>query len=153
MTLSSFPRARVSNPWAGHGVLYRQFTYIVWAKDCRLARQTHVRLPLAHRDFHILLALADGPLHGYAIWRALEDQSCAGIRVELGSLYRLLSKLLGAGFIDHALDVDQPTHAGRARRSYRLTPPGLAAMQAETRRLRELVQTAEAAFLPGALGH
>src|SRR5260370_21028883 len=51
-------------------------------------------LPLKPADFHILLTLLDGPLHGYGIMKEVERESGGEVRLEIGSLYRLLGRLL-----------------------------------------------------------
>ncbi len=58
-------------------------------------------LPLAPQDFQVLLLLSEGPLHGYGIVKASKDES--GIAtLELGSLYRIVSRLTKQGLIDIA---------------------------------------------------
>ena len=102
-------------------------------------------LPLRTSDLHILLALMDGPLHGYAITKTVETGSSGRVRIELGSLYRQIARLLRTGLIEEAAGrpADEP-HAGKARRSYRLTERGHAAVRAEVSRLRETLASAEA---------
>jgi hypothetical protein len=53
--------------------------------------------PLKPADFHILLTLADGPRHGYGIMKDVESESGGDVRLEIGSLYRLLARMLEAG--------------------------------------------------------
>jgi DNA-binding PadR family transcriptional regulator len=95
----------------------------------------HHLLPLKPADFHILLSLAAGPLHGYGIMKAVERESNGEVRLELGSLYRLLGRLLDLG----ALAADQ---TGDRRRNYSLTPFGRRVLEAEARRLTALVKLA-----------
>ena len=101
-------------------------------------------LPLRTTDLHVLLALMDGPLHGYAITRAVETGSGGRVRVELGSLYRQVARLLRTDLIEEAPDRPDEPHAGRARRSYRLTERGRAAVREEVSRLRDTLASAEA---------
>jgi DNA-binding PadR family transcriptional regulator len=92
-------------------------------------------LPLKPGDFHILLALSQGPLHGYGIMKAVERESGGEARLELGSLYRLLGRLLDLDWIA----VEESS--GR-RRDYSLTSLGKRVLEAEARRLVSLVKLA-----------
>jgi DNA-binding PadR family transcriptional regulator len=89
-------------------------------------------LPLKPSDFHILLSLAEGPLHGYGIMKAVERESHGEVRLELGSLYRLLGRLLDVGALAAQESDDR-------RRNYSLTP---FVLEAEARRLVALVKLA-----------
>jgi DNA-binding PadR family transcriptional regulator len=89
-------------------------------------------LPLKPADFHVLLALADGRMHGYGIMKAVERESRGEVRLEIGSLYRLLSRLLNEGLLEMGPD------EGR-RRDYALTPFGRKVLKAEAQRLAYLV--------------
>ena len=101
-------------------------------------------LPLRTSDFHVLLALMDGPLHGYAITKAVETGSAGRVRIELGSLYRQVARLLRTALIEEADGRADEPHAGKARRSYQLTKLGRAAVREEVSRLRDTLASAEA---------
>jgi DNA-binding PadR family transcriptional regulator len=88
--------------------------------------------PLKTADFYILLALADGPRHGYGIMKDVEHESSGEVRLEIGSLYRLLARLLQSGLIEE-------TEGDERRRNYRLTRLGRRAMKADAARLAGLV--------------
>lgn len=95
-------------------------------------------LPLTNLAFHILLALGDGPAHGYAIGKEVERRSEGMLNPATGSLYQALKRLSQTGFIENASSLD-----GDARRqSYRLTDLGRSVAKAEARRLNELVDVA-----------
>ena len=51
-------------------------------------------LPLTPFAFQVLLALADGPRHGYAIIKEVEERSGGSVRLRTGTLYTLLQRLL-----------------------------------------------------------
>lgn len=105
-----------------------------------LAR-TH--LPLAPQDLQLLLAVADAPLHGYAMMKAVESQSGGALRVELGSLYRMIHRLERAALIAEAAAPAAASPApGRDRRFYRITPLGRAVVVAELDRLRSVIALA-----------
>jgi len=90
-------------------------------------------LPLAPHDFQVLLALAEAPRHAYGLSQAVDDEG--GVRLEIGSLYRILSRLTDAGVIE---DFDPPADAAgheARRRYYRLTAFGRRVAGAEAERL------------------
>ncbi|WP_344616454.1 PadR family transcriptional regulator [Dactylosporangium salmoneum] len=91
--------------------------------------------------FLILTALADSPRHGYGIVQEISALSDGRVSLLTGTLYTALDRLTAEGLIepDHEEEVD-----GRVRRYYRLTAEGLAALTAETARLRQLTTAAEA---------
>ena len=105
-----------------------------------------INQPLSPTDYHVLLVLADGELYGYAIMKALEEESQGVICPEIGSLYRVLARLMTAGLV---VETGAPkrapaTHRGRPRRYYRLTPSGRRVLRAESTRLAALMKLARA---------
>jgi DNA-binding PadR family transcriptional regulator len=88
-------------------------------------------------DFHVLLALAEGPRHGYGIMKEVERESSGGVRLEVGSLYRLIGRLLDAGLLEEADSDDR-------RRYYRISRLGRRALRAEAERLADLVDLVRA---------
>lgn len=91
--------------------------------------------------FLILTALADGPRHGYGIVQEVGTLSGGRVTLLTGTLYTALDRLSAEGLVEH--DHDEPVD-GRVRRYYRLTADGLAALTAETARMRQLTAAAEA---------
>jgi DNA-binding PadR family transcriptional regulator len=95
-------------------------------------------LPLTHLGFHILLALVDQPLHGYAIVRAVRAQSQGKVDPGTGSFYSIVRGLSEQTLIE-PIDGpagDQPDR----RRYYALTPLGRRVLAAESARLAGLVR-------------
>jgi DNA-binding PadR family transcriptional regulator len=92
----------------------------------------HELLPLKPADIYILLTLSEGPRHGYGIMKEVERESAGEVRLEIGSLYRLLARLLADGLL--AMD-----DAEGRRRNYKLTPFGRRVLKAEAQRLAGLV--------------
>jgi DNA-binding PadR family transcriptional regulator len=90
--------------------------------------------------FLILTALAGAVRHGYGIAQEVRVLSEGRVRLLTGTLYTALDRLTAEGLVepDHEEEVD-----GRVRRYYRLTSDGLAAVTAETARLRQLATVAE----------
>ena len=100
----------------------------------------HTSEPLSALDFHVLLVLAEEDLYGYAIMKAVESHSSGSVSPEIGSLYRVLGRLMSWGMVDElGSDPDEPLHRGRPRRYYRITPRGRTALRAEATRLRQVL--------------
>jgi len=99
-------------------------------------------LPLKPLDLEILLVLADEELHGYGIMKRVERQSGGRVSLEVGSLYRVIGRLLDDGLIAEAPDVTAADDDGRGRRFYRITELGHHVAQAEVDRLEQVVETA-----------
>lgn len=101
-------------------------------------------LPLTPAAFHILLALADGPKHGYLVMKEVEDRTAGEVRLSTGTLYGLIKR-----FLDDELIVELPSESDGAerRRPYKLTPFGRQVARAEAVRLEQLVSAARGARL------
>jgi PadR family transcriptional regulator, regulatory protein PadR len=98
-------------------------------------------MPLSEQTFYILLSLAGGPLHGYAILKEIEQLSQGRMRISVSTLYTALKRLLESGWIER-LGEDEPEESDRPRKIYQLTPLGRQTLGSESRRLKELVQAA-----------
>lgn len=112
-------------------------------------------LPLSATDYHVLMVLVEEDLYGYAIMKAVEEDSRGAVSPEIGSLYRILARLLTEGFVDEiGTPKDSPTeHRGRPRKYYRLTKKGRAALHAESLRLQGVLELArERSLLPEVAG-
>lgn len=96
-------------------------------------------LPLTPAVFHILLALAEGERHGYAVMQEVEARTGGIVRMGPGTLYGSLKRMIASGLIQAAGDED-----GDRRRHYTLTRLGRAVLQAEAERLESLVDAARA---------
>jgi DNA-binding PadR family transcriptional regulator len=101
-------------------------------------------LPLTPAAFHVLLALADGPKHGYAILKDVTERTGGEVRLSTGTLYGLIKR-----FLDDELIVELAPEANddERRRPYRLTPFGRVVAAAEAARLEKLVVAARAVRL------
>jgi DNA-binding PadR family transcriptional regulator len=98
-------------------------------------------LPLTPISMSILLALADGDLHGYALVQEIERQSEGEFIPGTGTLYAALQRMMTEGLIVESPDLPRPDEDQR-RRYYRLTKRGREAAAAESRRLARVVQLA-----------
>jgi DNA-binding PadR family transcriptional regulator len=100
--------------------------------------------PLTPALFHVLLALADGEKHGYAILKEVTEQTAGEVQLSTGTLYGIIKRLLSDGWIAEvrrrpALDNDDAR-----RRYYRLTEAGREIAIAEAARLEKVLQRARA---------
>ncbi len=102
-------------------------------------------LPLPTAAFHILLALAEGDRHGYAIILDVESRTGGALRLSAGTLYRSIQRMLEQGLIVESGERPAPEDDDERRRYYRITPFGLAVARAEAGRLTQLVRLARAA--------
>lgn len=100
-------------------------------------REAESFLPLKPADFHILMVLLEEDLHGYGVMKAVEAQTEGKVALEVGSLYRLLGRLLDEGLLEHT--PAPPEETDDRRKYYRLTPLGRAVVTAEARRLAEVM--------------
>lgn len=100
-------------------------------------------LPLSPTAFHVLVAMAHGPKHGYAIAQEVEALTDGRIVMGPGTLYGSLQRMVAAELIEEAENPGEDgLHAGR-RRYYRMTPLGSAALRAESERLLRAVNVAQ----------
>ena len=98
-------------------------------------------LPMKPASFHVLLALADGPRHGYAIRASAEALTNGGIRLWPATLYGTIRQLSQSGLIEPLEGANDPDDDAR-RQYYQLSALGRRVLSAETERLRALVDYA-----------
>jgi DNA-binding PadR family transcriptional regulator len=96
---------------------------------------------LSTAALHVLLALADGEGHGYAIMQTVTLESHGGVRLGPTTLYRTLRTLLEEGLIEESSRRDDSDGDAR-RRYYRITSVGQRAARSELARLESLLQWA-----------
>jgi DNA-binding PadR family transcriptional regulator len=80
--------------------------------------------------FHILFALSDGPLHGYAIMKSVDETS--GRKMGPGTIYGSIQRMEDAGL------VQEMSSGSEGRRRYGLTPLGKRTLKAESARIARL---------------
>lgn len=100
-------------------------------------------LPLAPRDLLILAVLAEGPLHGYGLIKAVEDRSRSGVLLDPANLYRTLRRMRSLGWLEDVAD------EGDRRRTHRITGAGRRVLRAELERLERLLDQARPAVAGG----
>jgi DNA-binding PadR family transcriptional regulator len=101
-----------------------------------MPRDAREYLPLTPAMFHVLLAIADGPIHGYNILKDVAERTGDEVQLSTGTLYGLIKRLL-----DDELIVETATPRGEdeRRRCYKLTAFGRQVAEAEADRLERLV--------------
>ena len=114
-------------------------------------------IPLREPTFYILLTLAQGKKHGYAILQQVAALSSSRVRLSTGTLYGALGRLLTQGLIERAAegtpdareegmepdDGDGALSSTRQRKCYQLTPFGQRVLEAELARLQALLSIAQ----------
>jgi PadR family transcriptional regulator, regulatory protein PadR len=80
-------------------------------------------------DLLILRTLEPGPAHGHAIAKAIEQSSAEVLKVEQGSLYPALHRLIKRGWIAFE---DGTSENNRKAKFYRLTAKGRKQLAIET---------------------
>ena len=103
--------------------------------------------PLTPAVFHVLLSLADGEKHGYAIMQEVEERTGGGLVMGPGTLYGTLKRMLEAGMVEESGERPDPAMDDQRRRYYRLTRRGHRAATQEAERLEALVRAARAKSL------
>ena len=104
-------------------------------------------LPLPQAQFHVLVALTGGEMHGYAIMQAVEDSSDGIVRMGPATLYGTLKRLVDIGLAEE-LDSNPSPDEDQRRRYYRLTGLGEQVCTAESGRLSRLVQRTRSNLRP-----
>lgn len=104
-------------------------------------------LPLRPVEFEILLVLADGDHHGYAIIQQTEARTEGKLRLETGTLYRALRRLAAHGLVERSSKQPAPDLDDERRRYFSITPLGRKVAAAEARRMASLVDAARARSL------
>jgi DNA-binding PadR family transcriptional regulator len=103
--------------------------------------------PLTPAAFQVLVALAAGQAHGYAVMRFVEQATAGTVRLGPGTLYRTIGRLLADGLVEEVQGGDPAAPHDARRRYYRLTPQGRRAATAEAALLQRLVAAATGAGL------
>ncbi len=97
------------------------------------------QVPLTPAVFHILLALADGPLHGYGIMQAVEQSASSEPVMGPGTIYGSLQRMEEAGLVK-----ELAARPDDRRRVFALQPAGRRALAYEAERLSRLASLVRA---------
>jgi DNA-binding PadR family transcriptional regulator len=95
--------------------------------------------PLSETTLYILVSLAHGPLHGYAIGKEVQALSENRVILSVSTLYTTLKRLLEDGWIERVGEDPEPDDVGRPRKVYALTERGEFIIGVEKKRLRALL--------------
>ena len=104
-------------------------------------------LPLPSAAFHILVALADGDRHGYAIMQDVAAGTGGRLKLNPGTLYTTIRRLLEQGLVVELDERPDPEEDDERRRYYRLTDMGRDVAKAEAARLQQALAFARQAGL------
>lgn len=99
-------------------------------------------LPMTPAMFNILLALADGEKHGYAIMLEVEESTQGAVKMGPGTLYGSIKRMLSSGLIEETDERPDPALDDERRRYYRLSAVGQRALRLEAERLERQVSIA-----------
>lgn len=106
------------------------------------AKDPSTHLPLTAPVFHVLMALADGDKHGYAVMKEVKERTGGEVRLSAGTLYGIVKRLLAAGMISESEKRPASELDDSRRRYYHLEPYGLKVAKAEAERLERLISIA-----------
>jgi len=107
------------------------------------SRARHSRLGWV--ELHILLALGDADLHGYAIMQKVSHDTSGRIRLGAGTLYGAIKRLTAARLIAVA---PQRKSTDQRRVCYRILAAGQAALREELEHIGQVVRIARAVGIP-----
>ncbi len=116
-------------------------------------KHSHTRIPLTQSIYHILLALGDGEMHGYAIMQSLSEKTGGRETILPGTLYASLVRMVDEGMVEEQDPPEDDYSGGPKRRYYKRTDLGREVASAESERLQVLLSmAAEQDILPEPAG-
>lgn len=101
-------------------------------------------LPLTEGVFHVLLVLAGGDTHGYAIIKEVKRLTGGAVSLSAGTLYAILRRLVSEGMVVEREDRPPLEVDDERRRYYHLTEFGMRVARAEAERLQDVLMLARA---------
>jgi PadR family transcriptional regulator len=124
-------------------IAYRDFSFYGFQKGFSMKIRSLDNLtPMTPQAYYILLALAQRPLHGYAILQQVAVDSSGLIVMSSGSLYTSLKRMSEFGLVKAARRVASE-RSPYSRHQYKLTSFGRQLLQLETRRLAHCLRLAK----------
>jgi DNA-binding PadR family transcriptional regulator len=112
---------------------------------------TESQAPLTPAMFNVLLSLADGEKHGYAILKEVEEQTSGEVLLSTGTLYGIIKRLLTDGLIVESRNRPAAADDDQRRRYYRLSDDGRRVAGAGAVRMEKLLLRARSKKLIKAL--
>jgi DNA-binding PadR family transcriptional regulator len=107
-------------------------------------RDPEALLPLTPGMFQVLIALADGEKHGYAIIKEVARRTGGEVTLSAGTLYTIIRRFVQEGVITESDERPDPALDDERRRYYRITPFGREVARAEARRMETVLGMARA---------
>jgi DNA-binding PadR family transcriptional regulator len=108
-------------------------------------------IPLTPAVFHILLSLADGEKHGYAIMQSVDNLSNGSVKMGPGTLYGSIKRMQKNNLIIETDQRPDPQLDDERRRYYQLTDFGQRVATLEAQRLHKLVNSRQSLRLLGGI--
>ncbi len=112
----------------------------------------HPSTPLKPTVLHLLLALVDGPSHGYALARSMEEESGGRVRVMPGNLYAVIRRLVDDGWVAEGGAPPEADGGGPRRRYFELTELGREILGAEARRMARIADVVRSRLVEAGAG-
>jgi len=109
----------------------------------RKAVDIQALLPLPHAVLHLLLVVAQGERHGYALKREIAERTGGQVILGPGALYGSIQKMLSWGLIEESEDRPESHLDDQRRRYYRITPAGQQVLEAELKRMQAILSAAK----------
>jgi DNA-binding PadR family transcriptional regulator len=123
--------------------------YLKWDYHATKLMDSRSLPSITEAGFQILLALASGHSHGYAVMSFIDEATAGAVRLGPGTLYRTIARLLADGLVVEADGSDPSAPHDARRRYYELTASGREAAAAEAALLARLMRVAtDAGLLP-----
>jgi len=97
-------------------------------------------LPLSTPVFHILLSLAEGDRHGYAIIKDIQARSDNEVQLSTSTLYGAIKRMMRDGLVEQSNMRPDPELDDERRRYYRITDFGRVVAQSEVQRINRLAE-------------
>ncbi len=107
---------------------------------------------LSQAAFHILVALAEGKRHGYAIMKEVAVATSGEVQLNPGTLYTTIKRLVEDDLIQETTAPPNAESSDERRRYYALTPLGRRTAHNELERLRGLIRHADSKLCPKVSG-
>jgi DNA-binding PadR family transcriptional regulator len=101
-------------------------------------------LPLTPAMFQVLIALADGEKHGYAILKEVTRRTDGEVVLSAATLYTIIRRFVQNGVIAESAERPDPALDDERRRYYRLTTFGREVARAEAIRMETALGMARA---------
>jgi DNA-binding PadR family transcriptional regulator len=111
------------------------------------ALDSQALLPLSTPVFHILLALYQQELHGYAIIQDIEQRTGGEVGLSTSTLYGAIKRMMRDGLVERSVERPDPELDDERRRYYSITHFGREVARAEASRIERLAQLAKSARL------